>query len=167
MNNDDCTVIPNGNKSSLYAVFVTYIEIYNNIVYDLLDVNAGSKSLQAKILREDSDHNVYVNGAMEIEVKTAEEAMDLYLLGKRRKRMAQTVLNSESSRSHSIFTIRVVTVPISNAGDQIVKDSNLLNIAQLSLVDLAGSERCSRTQTTGQRLKEAGNTNVHVFRRSI
>ncbi|GLV41281.1 pavarotti [Carabus blaptoides fortunei] len=160
LNNEDSTIIPHGNKSCLYAVFVTYIEIYNNIAYDLLDENVGSKSLQAKLLREDTDHNVYVNGAVEIEVKTAEEAMELYALGKKRKRMAQTVLNSESSRSHSIFTIRVVTVPtMTGVSDRIVKDSNLLNVAQLSLVDLAGSERCSRTQTTGQRLKEAGRIN--------
>ena len=50
----------------------------------------------------------YVNGLTEVEVKTLEEAFDVFNQRQRRKRMAQTVLNADSSRSHSIFTIRVV-----------------------------------------------------------
>lgn len=122
----------------------------------MLDENVATKSLQAKILREDSNHNVYVNGVVEVEVKTSAEALELYSMGKKRKRMAQTSLNAESSRSHSVFTIRVVTIP-ADIQFEIVKERNLYTAAQLSLVDLAGSERCGRSQTSGQRLKEAGN----------
>lgn len=140
-----------------YAVFVTYVEIYNNIVYDLLDESTGTK-LQPKILREDCNHNMYVNGVAEIEVKTAEETFELFNLGQKRKRMAHTSMNAESSRSHSIFSIRVVQGMFDDTGENLV-DRHLLVSAQLSLVDLAGSERCNRAHTTGQRLKEAGSIN--------
>lgn len=116
-----------------------------------MDDSSGLKSLQVKILREDCNNNIYVNGVVEIEVKTAEEAIELYRIGNKRKRMGQTSLNAESSRSHSIFTIRLVA-----SNNNCVKEKKSLIVSQLSLVDLAGSERCNRTNCSGQRLKEAG-----------
>lgn len=149
------------NQNNLYAVFVSYIEIYNNTVYDLLDDNSG-KGLQGKILREDSQKNMYVNGVIEVEVKSAEEAFEIFNFGQSRKRMGNTILNSLSSRSHSIFNIRVVQVQRfcqNEEGIQVIPDSNRLKTAQLSLVDLAGSERTNRTQNTGQLLREASQIN--------
>ncbi|KAG5896901.1 hypothetical protein JTB14_033539 [Gonioctena quinquepunctata] len=146
------------NKSNLYAVFITYIEIYNNNVYDLLDESHNGKSLQNKILREDSNRNMYVNGVTEVEVKSAQEAFEVFTAGQRRKKMAYTSLNAESSRSHSIFTIRIVQleqIAINGDGKPVIPEKNMITVAQLSLVDLAGSERTSRTQNTGARLKEA------------
>lgn len=66
--------------------------------------------LQSKIIREDASQNGYAHGVTEVEVKSADEAFEVFLKGKKRKRMAQTALNTESSRSHSIFTIRLVQV---------------------------------------------------------
>lgn len=111
----DETTIPVGNEDSLYSVFVTYIEIYNNSVYDLLDespieVTKRGGALQHKLLREDINRNVYVNGVTEVEVESPEDAFEVYLRGQRRRRMAHTALNTESSRSHSIFNIRLVQV---------------------------------------------------------
>ena len=149
------------NENNLYSVFVSYIEIYNNTVYDLLDENSG-KTLQGKILREDSQKNMYVNGVVETEVKSAEEAFELFNIGQKRKKMGNTVLNSVSSRSHSIFNIRVVQfqqLAHNEEGQPVIPDSNLLKVAQLSLVDLAGSERTNRTQNTGQLLREASQIN--------
>lgn len=62
------------------------------------------------MIREDGSHNMYVHGVTEIEVKCPEEAFEVFYKGQRRKRMAHTNLNEESSRSHSIFTIRLVQV---------------------------------------------------------
>ncbi|KAF2898219.1 hypothetical protein ILUMI_07957 [Ignelater luminosus] len=137
------------NENNLYAVFISYTEIYNNTVYDLLDETSG-KVLQAKIIREDSQKRMYINGVVEVEVKSAADAFELFCTGQKRKRMGHTVLNADSSRSHSTFNIRVV---------QLQKDRSQLMMGQLSLVDLAGSERCSRTQNTGMRLKEASSIN--------
>ncbi|CAL8109141.1 unnamed protein product [Orchesella dallaii] len=160
----DETSLPVGNEDSLYSVFVTYIEIYNNSVYDLLDespidIMKTRGALQHKLLREDYNHNVYVNGVAEVEVESPEEAFEVYLKGQRRRRMAHTALNTESSRSHSIFNIRLVQAPLDPEGEEIMDNSKMINVSQLSLVDLAGSERYHRTQARGDRLKEAGNIN--------
>ncbi|CAG9854289.1 unnamed protein product [Phyllotreta striolata] len=156
------TMIPLVNQSNAYAVFVSYIEIYNNSVFDLLDESSNGKTLQNKILREDPNRNMYVNGVVEVEVKTAQEAFELFLTGQKRKRMAYTNLNSESSRSHSVFNIRVAQLerlPVDSDGRPIIPETNLLTVSQLSIVDLAGSERSSRTNNTGTRLKEASAIN--------
>lgn len=158
---NDGTRVLGLNETNLYSVFVNYIEIYNNIVYDLLD-ESGGKTLQSKILREDASKNMYVSGVVEIEVKSAAEAFEIFNMGQRRKRMGHTTLNAESSRSHSIFNIRVVQLEqVAFNGDQrpAIPEQNMIKVGQLSLVDLAGSERCSRTQNTGLRLKEASSIN--------
>ncbi|XP_015597469.1 kinesin-like protein KIF23 [Cephus cinctus] len=147
-------------QDNVYAVFVTYVEIYNNSVYDLLDdEDVRSKPLQSKIVREDAYKNMYVHAVTEIEVKSADEAFDVFYRGQRRRRVAHTALNTESSRSHSVFTIRLVQAPLDSQGEQVVQDKRVVCISQLSLVDLAGSERTNRTKNTGQRLREAGNIN--------
>lgn len=158
---NDGTRILGINENNLYAVFINYIEIYNNTVYDLLDESSG-KALQAKILREDSSKNMYVNGVVEIEVKSAAEAFEVFNIGQRRKRMGHTTLNAESSRSHSVFNIRIVQLeqtPFNGEHRPAIPEQNMIKVGQLSLVDLAGSERCSRTQNTGVRLKEASSIN--------
>ncbi|XP_044756917.1 kinesin-like protein KIF23 [Coccinella septempunctata] len=158
---NDGTRISDIDESCSYAVFVSYIEIYNNTVYDLLE-ESNTKSLQPKILREDTQKNMYIIGVTEVEVKSADEAFEVLSIGQKKKRMGHTLLNSESSRSHSVFNIRLVQmeqVAHNSKGMEVVPDSNLIRVSQLSLVDLAGSERTNRTQTTGMRLKEAGRIN--------
>ncbi|XP_047370546.1 kinesin-like protein KIF23 [Vespa velutina] len=147
-------------QDNAYAVFVTYVEIYNNCVYDLLDDDdVRAKTLQSKIVREDGNKNMYVHAVTEVEVKSSEEAFEVFHRGQRKRRVAHTALNAESSRSHSAFTIRLVQAPLDCEGEQIIQDKRVICISQLSLVDLAGSERTNRTKNTGQRLREAGNIN--------
>lgn len=153
----DCVDINN-----MYAVFITYVEVYNNCVYDLLEENViqNRNALQSRLIREDGFHNMYVHGVTELEVTSVEEAIQAFNVGQKRKKIGHTILNAESSRSHSIFTIRLVQAPIVAQSEKKDKKTPLeIKISQLSLVDLAGSERLSRTQNTGQRLKEAGNIN--------
>jgi kinesin family protein 23 len=161
--------IPDGTKIESvtgynnYAVFVTYVKIYNNPVYDLLEDaptdTIRSKPPQVKKLREDARHIMYVHSATEVEVKSSEEAFEAFCRGQKRKRIATTVLNSESSRSHSVFTIRLVQAPLYSQEGNGVQNRKAPCISQLSLVDLAGSERTNRTKNIGQRLRESGNIN--------
>lgn len=102
---------------------------------------------------------MFVHGVTEVEVKSVEEALNAFHTGQKRKRMGHTVLNAESSRSHSVFTIRLVQAPVDVNGEYVVQDRDKITVSQLSLVDLAGSERTNRTKNTGQRLREAGNIN--------
>lgn len=160
----EVTKVEGLNEDNQYAVFVSYVEVYNNSVFDLLeDGPPVSKNLPAKIIREDAAHNMYVHGVTEIEIKSAEEAFDAFYLGLKRKRMAHTSLNAESSRSHSIFTIRLVQAPVDEVGEAVIQNKKCLTISQISLVDLAGSERTNRTKNTGQRLREAGNINKSLM----
>ncbi|XP_026850140.1 kinesin-like protein KIF23 [Drosophila persimilis] len=146
-------------EDNMYSVFVTYVEIYNNSVYDLLEDSGIQKTLQSKIIREDAHHHMFVHGVTEEEVKTVEDALEVFQMGQKKKRMGHTVLNAESSRSHSVFNIRLVQAPTDNQGENVVQDRQKITVSQLSLVDLAGSERSSRTKNTGVRLREAGNIN--------
>lgn len=155
----ETSILAGIDEDNMYAVFVTYVEVYNNSVYDLLEEGPDQKTLQTKIIRNDNSNVMYVHGVNEIEVKTVSEAIEAYHLGQKRKRTGHTILNAESSRSHSVFTIRLVQAPTDSRGEQLIQDRRKITISQLSLVDLAGSERTNRTNNTGVRLREAGNIN--------
>ncbi|XP_044000991.1 kinesin-like protein KIF23 [Aphidius gifuensis] len=163
----DESLIIQVDQDNSYAVFVTYVEIYNNSVFDLLDDNIPEdprcggvpKNLQSKLIREDGNKNMFVHAVTEVEVNSPEDAFQVYNRGQRRRRVAHTALNTESSRSHSTFTIRLVQAPLDCDGENVIQDKRVINISQLSLVDLAGSERTNRTKNTGQRLREAGQIN--------
>ncbi|XP_022248402.1 kinesin-like protein KIF23 [Limulus polyphemus] len=163
----DETVINVVDQDNVFSVFVSYIEIYNNYIYDLLeDVPIDPirpKPPQSRILREDSNHDMYVFGVTELEVKSSDEAFEAFCKGQRRRRVAHTALNTESSRSHSVFNIRLVQAPLDSQGAEVLQDKDQLRINQLSLVDLAGSERTGRTRNTGDRLREAGNINTSLM----
>lgn len=164
MSSGEVTRIEGINEDNQYAVFISYVEIYNNSVFDLLeDGPPVSRNLPVKIIREDGAHNMYVHGVTEKEIKSADEAFDAFYLGMKRKRMAHTSLNAESSRSHSVFTIRLVQAPVDELGETVIQNKKFLSISQLSLVDLAGSERTNRTKNTGVRLREAGNINKSLM----
>uniref|UniRef100_A0A8C3SQK5 Kinesin family member 15 n=1 Tax=Chelydra serpentina TaxID=8475 RepID=A0A8C3SQK5_CHESE len=125
----------------------SFIEIYNEQIFDLLD--SASAGL---FLREHIKKGVFVVGAVEQVLTSAAEAYQVLTMGWRNRRVASTSMNRESSRSHAVFTITV---------DSMEKNSEVVNIrsSQLNLVDLAGSERQKDTHTEGVRLKEAGNIN--------
>ncbi|XP_027859386.1 kinesin-like protein KIF23 isoform X8 [Xiphophorus couchianus] len=154
-------------EDSCYSVFVSYIEIYNNYIYDLLEETQEDaikpKPPQSKILREDQNHNMYVAGCMEVEVKSAEEAFQVFWRGQKKRKVANTRLNRESSRSHSVFIIKLAQAPLDAEGDNILQDKNQVSVSQLCLVDLAGSERTGRTGAEGTRIREAGNINQSLL----
>ena len=155
-------------EDAQYAVFISYVEVYNNYIYDLLetpqvDIVSGKPKLLSKTLREDSFRNMYVNGVTEQEVKTPEEALETFLKGQKQRKVAQTMLNLSSSRSHSIFNIRLCQVPFDPMGEDIMKDPTVMTVSQLALVDLAGSERTARTGNTGDRLAEASKINQSLM----
>ncbi|AWP01412.1 hypothetical protein SMAX5B_012658 [Scophthalmus maximus] len=157
----------NVDEDCCFSVFVSYIEIYNNYIYDLLEDAPYDpirpKPPQSKILREDQNHNMYVAGCTEVEVKSTEEAFEVFWKGQKKRRIANTQLNRESSRSHSVFTVKLAQAPLDADGDHILQDKNQVNVSQLCLVDLAGSERTSRTKAEGSRLREAGNINQSLM----
>ncbi|XP_023556410.1 kinesin-like protein KIF15 [Octodon degus] len=125
----------------------SFIEIYNEQIYDLLD--SASAGLY---LREHIKKGVFVVGAVEQVVTSAAEAYQVLSGGWRNRRVASTSMNRESSRSHAVFTVTVESMQKSN-------ETVNIRTSQLNLVDLAGSERQKDTHAEGVRLKEAGNIN--------
>uniref|UniRef100_A0A671LSF9 Kinesin-like protein n=1 Tax=Sinocyclocheilus anshuiensis TaxID=1608454 RepID=A0A671LSF9_9TELE len=125
----------------------SFIEIYNEQIYDLLD--SVSTSL---FLREDIKRGVFVEGAVEKYAASAAEAYQVLSMGWRNRRVASTSMNRESSRSHAVFTM---TLESKETGQEVVN----IRTSQLNLVDLAGSERQRDTHAEGSRLKEASSIN--------
>ncbi|XP_062986824.1 kinesin-like protein KIF20A [Elgaria multicarinata webbii] len=141
-------------QTTLSSVWVSFFEIYNEYVYDLLDLLPALKNQKRKILRicEDQAGNSYIKDLKWINVMSLQEACKILKIGNKNRSLACTRINQQSSRSHSIFSIRLLRL-----SDEDVP--HILGVSELSLCDLAGSERCHKAQTFGDRLKEAGNIN--------
>uniref|UniRef100_A0A3B4A063 Kinesin motor domain-containing protein n=1 Tax=Periophthalmus magnuspinnatus TaxID=409849 RepID=A0A3B4A063_9GOBI len=114
-------------ENNCYSVFVSYIEIYNNGIYDLLEEAPFDpirpKPLQSKLLREDQNNNMYVAGCTEVEVKSTEEAFKVLWKGQKKRTTSDTPLNHGSSRSHTVFTLKLAQAPLDADGDHILQVS--------------------------------------------
>lgn len=139
-----------------FSVWVSFYEIYNEFLYDLLDAPPSLQSRKRVTLRlsDDKHGNPYVKDLTWIQVHSAEEAWKVLKVGQRNQSFASTHLNHNSSRSHSIFTIRVLHVK--------PQLGQVTRISELSVCDLAGSERC-KAQQNGERMKEANNINTSLL----
>mmetsp|Transcript_17939 Transcript_17939/g.53743 ORF Transcript_17939/g.53743 Transcript_17939/m.53743 type:complete len:766 (-) Transcript_17939:710-3007(-) len=139
-------------QGTQWMVRASYLEIYNEEVRDLL-----SKNSQTPLeLKEHKDTGVYVKGLNSFVVKGEQELRNVVDVGKKNKSVGATLMNKDSSRSHSIFTITIETI---DAG---MTKENHIKVGKLNLVDLAGSERQSKTGATGDRLKEATKINLSL-----
>uniref|UniRef100_A0A8D2L1M8 Kinesin family member 13A n=1 Tax=Varanus komodoensis TaxID=61221 RepID=A0A8D2L1M8_VARKO len=139
------------NDLHTFKVEVSYMEIYNEKVRDLLDPKGSRQSLK---VREHKVLGPYVDGLSQLAVTSFEDIESLMSEGNKSRTVAATNMNEESSRSHAVFNI-VVTQTLydlqtGNSGEKVSK---------VSLVDLAGSERVSKTGAAGERLKEGSNIN--------
>lgn len=187
-----------------YSVWVSYVEVYNEKLFDLLDVppppgtgglqrsesvrgsswsiaalaNAGSDGHNGSSnitlnrrplsLKNDSEAGgKYVAGLKEVKVSSAKEARDLLIRGQENRAVFGTMANRASSRSHGVFTIKIIREHGGATIDSVESSSDASSsytVARLSIVDLAGSERVGNTGlTSGDRLKEAGNINKSLM----
>ncbi|KAM6086947.1 kinesin-like protein KIF20A [Chlamydotis macqueenii] len=146
------------------SVWISFCEIYNEYVYDLLNVLSTSKTQKRRVLRicEDQGGNSYIKDLKWINVESTEEACKILKIGNKNRSFACTRMNEQSSRSHSIFSIRLLRLTDEH-------QPHVLGVSELSFCDLAGSERCNKTQAFGDRLKEAGNINnsLHILGKCI
>ncbi|XP_020557651.1 kinesin-like protein KIF20B isoform X1 [Oryzias latipes] len=140
-----------------FSVWVSFCEIYNESIHDLLEqVPALNQRRTVLRLSQDVKGNSFIKDLRWVQVNSSEEAYRIMKIGKRNQSFSSTRLNYLSSRSHSIFSIRILRVDDSGV-------PRVLGVSELALCDLAGSERCSRTHNTGERLKEAGNINTSLL----
>nr|XP_004564048.2 kinesin-like protein KIF20A [Maylandia zebra] len=141
-----------------FSIWVSFYEIYNEFLYDLLDASPSQQPRKRVTLRlsDDKQGNPYVKDLTWIQIRSAEEAWRILRVGRRNQSFASTHLNQNSSRSHSIFSLRVLHVhPGANSGQA-------MHISELTVCDLAGSERC-KDQRNGERMKEANNINTSLL----
>ncbi|XP_016070052.1 PREDICTED: kinesin-like protein KIF17 isoform X1 [Miniopterus natalensis] len=139
-------------ENTKFLVRAAYLEIYNEDVRDLL----GADTKQKLELKEHPEKGVYVKGLSMHTVHSVAQCERIMEKGWKNRSVGYTLMNKDSSRSHSIFTISIEIYAVDERG----KDH--LRAGKLNLVDLAGSERQSKTGATGERLKEATKINLSL-----
>uniref|UniRef100_A0A8C5X6P7 Kinesin-like protein n=1 Tax=Malurus cyaneus samueli TaxID=2593467 RepID=A0A8C5X6P7_9PASS len=143
-------------SSKVYTTHVSYLEIYNECGYDLLDPRheaSRMEDLPKVTIMEDSDQNIHLKNLSLQQATNEEEALNLLFLGDTNRMIAETPMNQASSRSHCIFTIHISS---KEPGSATIRRS------KLHLVDLAGSERVAKTGIGGQLLTEAKYINLSL-----
>lgn len=141
----------NNDQLISYRVEVSYMEIYNEKVRDLLCPKSDKHNLK---VREHKILGPYVDGLSKLVVHSYNDIENLMSEGNKSRTVAATSMNAESSRSHAVFSV-VMTQCQTDEATGIVGE----RVAKISLVDLAGSERASKTNASGDRLKEGSNIN--------
>ncbi|KAK2518783.1 Kif20b [Columba livia] len=139
-----------------FSVWISFFEIYNECFYDLLIPTSNYKKRKTLRLAQDVKGCSYLKDLQWVQICDSKEAFKLLELGLKHQSTASTKLNTSSSRSHSIFTVKILK--IEDSGVQRVTRVN-----ELSMCDLAGSERYTKTRNEGDRLKESGNINTSLL----
>ncbi|XP_031256409.1 kinesin-like protein KIN-8B isoform X3 [Pistacia vera] len=140
-------LIKKDKSSDEFEVTCSYLEVHNEVIYDLLEKSSGHLEL-----REDPVHGMVVAGLRCIKVHSADKILELLNLGNSRRKTESTEANATSSRSHAVLEITVKRKQKNKYRYQVMR-------GKLALVDLAGSERASETNSGGQKLRDGANIN--------
>ncbi|KAL8129765.1 hypothetical protein V2J09_018920 [Rumex salicifolius] len=145
-----------------YSIKVTFLELYNEEISDLLAAEDNSrfpdeKQKKSVSLMEDGKGCVVVRGLEEEVVYSANDIYNLLERGAAKRRTADTLLNKRSSRSHAVFTITV------HVKEAVIGEEELIKCGKLNLVDLAGSENILRSGVREGRAREAGEINKSLL----
>ena len=145
-----------GSPHVSYTVRVSYFEVYNEHVRDLLAPPSQSSEKHPYYLkiRESPTEGPYVKDLTDVPVRNYGEILRYMRLGDSSRTTASTKMNDTSSRSHAVFTIMLKQIH-----HDLSTDSTTERLARIRLVDLAGSERAKATEATGARLREGSNIN--------
>ncbi|KAH1014124.1 hypothetical protein HUJ04_003016 [Dendroctonus ponderosae] len=143
----------------IFEVWVSFVEIYNENIFDLLEVNSNRGQQRTKLQIGTSHRNTYIKGVKHIFVTTGLEAYQILQFGLHNISYASTNLNMHSSRAHCIFSIKLVSG----------NNCEEYNVSNFNFCDLAGSERMKKTLNEGDRAKESSkiNTSLSVLGRCI
>ncbi|KAK0453879.1 kinesin-like protein [Armillaria borealis] len=142
-------------EDSIIDVSVTFLEIYNEEIRDLLSEAGANMPRGGLSIREDKA--VKVVGLTELKPGSAEEVKEIVLLGNSRRTQSPTHANETSSRSHAVLQVHITQAP------RTASLSEQRTVATLSIIDLAGSERAAATTNMGQRMVEGANINKSLL----
>jgi len=139
-----------------WSVRVSFLELYNEEIFDLLSASDDHPKLR---LYDDGVRkgSVVIQGLEEVRVHDKQEVYRILERGSERRRTAETKMNANSSRSHTVFTVTVYINQHSPEGD------DMYIKGKLNLVDLAGSESIGRSGAVDKRAKEAGQINQSLL----
>ena len=134
-----------------YNLYCSYVEIYNEIIHDLIGDSTGCKII------EDNNYGLIVSDAQRVCINSFEEGVQLKDIGEEKRQYKNTIINEYSSRSHTIFQLFLETSTQDNDSNTVYKKYSLLN-----LVDLAGSERVNKDENNNTN-NETGYINKSLF----
>ncbi|EER33637.1 hypothetical protein CTRG_02455 [Candida tropicalis MYA-3404] len=140
--------------TKIFDVSLSYLEIYNETIRDLLNPATLCKNL---VIREDANNKISVANLSSHRPHSVEEVMELIVQGNKNRTSSPTEANATSSRSHAVLQINVIQK--GRTGD-ITEEHTF---ATLSIIDLAGSERAAATKNRGARLNEGANINKSLL----
>ncbi|XP_078042045.1 uncharacterized protein LOC144472641 isoform X1 [Augochlora pura] len=152
---EESPIRPSQCTSAYYSVWVSFAEIYNEIVYDLLSNETQKRRTPLKLVT-DTQGTAFIKGLKTVCVSSGSEAYQVLMAGQYNLKVAATALNARSSRSHCIFTIKLLKYSVEN-------EPNAVEVSTFAFCDLAGSERLKKTLNIGDRLKEAQNINTSLL----
>ncbi|KAJ9595968.1 hypothetical protein L9F63_012861, partial [Diploptera punctata] len=153
---DDSTVSCSRSVSESACVEVSYFEIYNEKIHDLLaEASDGGKRPPLKV-REHPQLGPYVVDLSVHSVSSYKDIQSWLTIGNSQRATAATGMNEKSSRSHSIFSVVLTQTQEEMLNDE---QHKLSRRSRVNLVDLAGSERLSQTCASGKRLREGVSIN--------
>lgn len=135
-----------------FVIRVSYAEIYNELIYDLLSQTPPSEQTGSIMIQDDPKYGITLRGLSQVMVNTEEEALNQLFEGETNRTIAEHLLNKTSTRSHCVYTINLES-------RSRVESSEKVTISKLNLVDLAGSERTKKTGSEGLTLTEANYIN--------
>ena len=140
-------------KNLSFNLYCSYIEIYNEIIHDLIGDSTGCKIV------EDNKYGLIVPEAQKICINSFEEGIQLKDIGEEKRQYKDTIINDYSSRSHTIFQLYLETTIQDNKNNTLRNKYSLLN-----LVDLAGSERINKDERyINNNNNETGYINKSLF----
>lgn len=140
--------------TKIIDVSLSYLEIYNETIRDLMHPDNGGKLLT---LREDANKRINVSNLTSHKPQSVEDVMDMIIIGNKNRTSSPTEANATSSRSHAVLQINVTQ---KNRTADVKEDHTF---ATLSIIDLAGSERAAATKNRGERLHEGANINKSLL----
>ncbi|KAK7109010.1 hypothetical protein V1264_013129 [Littorina saxatilis] len=139
-----------------FSVRVSFLELYNEELFDLL--GSTDDPLRLRIYEDATKKgSLIISGLEEVVVRGKEEVYNIMERGASRRQTAATLMNAQSSRSHSVFSVTI------HIKENTVDGEELLKCGKLHLVDLAGSENIGRSGAVDKRAREAGNINQSLL----
>ncbi|SAL97756.1 hypothetical protein [Absidia glauca] len=175
LNNNAASSSTSPSSNFKYTVKVSFVEIYNEELNDLLN-DAPPAERPPVTIREDTKGHIYWTGVKEVSVSNADDVLYYLEQGTKSRATGATDMNEKSSRSHAIFSVTLQQEKSSSSPTRSESPLNMkrsstrqqshddgecvITTSKFHFVDLAGSERLKRTAAEGDRRKEGININA-------